>query len=150
MAVSQRRSRSFLSELLTASQRRPAIAAVAGAAAVLATTAIVNRHLARKAQRDNPPQGRFAVAKGSAPHSVLQRLIKTAEIVPVPGGFEPACDALATGKADVYGENLHLAYRIADFVPGAHVLPGHFNVVQKWRSGYASAPPQPFPWSTCL
>jgi polar amino acid transport system substrate-binding protein len=73
---------------------------------------------------------KIAVAKGSAPHNVLQRLIKNAEIVPVPGGFEPARDALAAGKADVYGENLHLAHRIADAMPGARVLPGHFNVVQ--------------------
>ena len=73
---------------------------------------------------------RVAVAQGSAPHAVLQRLIKNAEIVPVPGGFEPAREALATGKADVYGENLHLAHRIADALPGALVLPGRFNVVQ--------------------
>jgi polar amino acid transport system substrate-binding protein len=73
---------------------------------------------------------KIAVAKGSAPHNVLQRLIKNAEIVPVPGGFEAARDALATGKADVYGENLHLAHRIADALPGARVLPGQFNVVQ--------------------
>ncbi len=73
---------------------------------------------------------KIAVAQGSAPHTVLRRLIKNAEIVPVPGGFEPAREALATGKADVYGENLHLAHRIADALPGARVLPGRFNVVQ--------------------
>jgi polar amino acid transport system substrate-binding protein len=73
---------------------------------------------------------KIAVAQGSAPHTVLRRLIKSAEIVPVPGGFEPAREALATGKADVYGENLHLAHRIADALPGARVLPGRFNVVQ--------------------
>jgi polar amino acid transport system substrate-binding protein len=73
---------------------------------------------------------KVAVAQGSAPHTVLTRLIKNAEIVPVPGGFEPAREALATGKADVYGENLHLAHRIADALPGARVLPGRFNVVQ--------------------
>jgi len=73
---------------------------------------------------------KIAVAQGSAPHTVLRGLIKNAEIVPVPGGFEPARDALATGKADVYGENLHLAHRIADALPGARVLPGRFNVVQ--------------------
>ena len=76
------------------------------------------------------PGVKIAVAQGSAPHTVLGRLIKNAEIVPVPGGFEPARDALATGKADVYGENLHLAHRIADALPGARVLPGRFNVVQ--------------------
>ena len=73
---------------------------------------------------------KIAVAQGSAPHAVLLRLIKNAEIVPVPGGFEPAHESLATGKADVYGENLHLAHRIADALPGARVLPGRFNVVQ--------------------
>ena len=73
---------------------------------------------------------KIAVAQGSAPHTVLQRLIKNAEIVPIPGGFEPAREALSTGKADVYGENLHLAHRVADALPGARVLPGRFNVVQ--------------------
>lgn len=73
---------------------------------------------------------KIAVAQGSAPHAVLGRLIKNAEIIPVPGGFEPARETLATGKVDVYGENLHLAHRIADALPGARVLPGRFNVVQ--------------------
>jgi polar amino acid transport system substrate-binding protein len=73
---------------------------------------------------------KIAVAQGSAPHTVLRRLIKNAEILPIPGGFEPAREALATGAADVYGENLHLAHRIADLLPGARVLPGRFNVVQ--------------------
>src|SRR4051812_36259874 len=73
---------------------------------------------------------KVAVALESAPHTALRRLIKNAELVPVPGGFEPALEALSTGKADVYGENVHLAHRIADALPGAHVLPGHFNVVQ--------------------
>ena len=73
---------------------------------------------------------KIAVAQGSAPHTVLRRLIKNAEIVPVPGGFEPAREALATGKAHVYGENLHLAHRIADALLGSRVLPGQFNVVQ--------------------
>src|SRR5262245_11509666 len=73
---------------------------------------------------------KIAVAQGSAPHNVLRGLIKNAEIVPVPGGFEPVREALATGKADVYGENLHLAHRIADALSGSRVLPGRFNVVQ--------------------
>lgn len=76
------------------------------------------------------PGVKIAVAQGSAPHAVLRRLIKQAEIVPVPAGFEAARETLAKGNADVYGENLHLAHRIADAVPGAHVLPGRFNVVQ--------------------
>jgi polar amino acid transport system substrate-binding protein len=82
------------------------------------------------AEEVDRPGVKIAVAEGSAPHSVLRRLIKKAEIVPLPGGFEPAREALATGKADVYNENLHIAHRIADALPGARVLPGRFNVVQ--------------------
>jgi len=82
------------------------------------------------AEEVDRPGVKIAVAQGSAPHTVLIRLIKNAEIIPVPGGFEPAREALETGAADVYGENLHLAHRIADALPGAHVLPGRFNVVQ--------------------
>jgi polar amino acid transport system substrate-binding protein len=76
------------------------------------------------------PGTRIAVAQGSAPENVLRRLIKNAEILPIPGGFDPAREALAAGKADVYGENLHLAHRIADALPGSRILPGRFNVVQ--------------------
>jgi polar amino acid transport system substrate-binding protein len=82
------------------------------------------------AEEVDRPGVKIAVAQGSGPHTVLQRLIKNAEILPIPGGFEPAREALAAGKADVYGENLHLAHRIADALPGARVLPGRFNVVQ--------------------
>src|SRR3954454_14812792 len=81
------------------------------------------------AEEVDRPGVKIAVAQGSAPDTVLRRLIKNAEIIPVPGGFEQAREALATGKADVYGENLHLAYRIADALPGARVLAGRFNVV---------------------
>jgi len=82
------------------------------------------------AEEVDKPGVKIAVAQGSAPHNVLKRLIKNAEIIPVPGGFEPAREVLAAGTADVYGENLHLAHRIADVLPGARVLPGRFNVVQ--------------------
>jgi polar amino acid transport system substrate-binding protein len=34
------------------------------------------------------------------------------------------------GKGRRYGENLHLAHRIADVLPSVRVLPGRFNVVQ--------------------
>jgi pimeloyl-ACP methyl ester carboxylesterase len=79
MAVSQRRSAS-LSGFLATAKRHPAIAGCIGAAAVLAASAIVNAHFARKAQRDNPPQGRFIdidgvrlhyVERGSGPSLVL-------------------------------------------------------------------------------
>ena len=72
---------------------------------------------------------KVAVAQGSAPDGFLTRTIKNAEIVRVPGGLIPAREALVSGRADVYGENTHLAHRIAAELPGAVVLDGRFNVV---------------------
>jgi polar amino acid transport system substrate-binding protein len=73
---------------------------------------------------------KVAVAQGSAPDGFLTRTLKNAEIVRVPGGLAPARDALATRRADVYGENVHLAHRIAAELAGATVLDGRFNLVQ--------------------
>ena len=90
---------------------------------------------------------KVAVAQGSAPHTVLQRLIKNAEIVPIPGGFEPAREALATGKADVYGENLHLP----TVLPMRYPVPAYYldaSTLFRWRSECASEPPQRFQSST--
>jgi polar amino acid transport system substrate-binding protein len=72
---------------------------------------------------------KVAVAQGSAPDNFLTRTLKHAEIVRVTGGFVPAREALVAGRADVYGENAHLAHRIAAELPGASVLEGRFNVV---------------------
>lgn len=76
------------------------------------------------------PGTKVAVAQGSAPDLFLTRTLKNAEILRVPGGFAPAREVLATGRADVYGENVHLAHRIAADILGAIVLDGRFNVVQ--------------------
>jgi len=73
---------------------------------------------------------KIAVAQGSAPDGFLTRTIKNAEILRIPGGLAPAREVLATGRADVYGENVHLASRIAAELPGAVVLDGRFNLVQ--------------------
>ena len=73
---------------------------------------------------------KVAVAQGSAPDGFLTRTLKNAEIIRVPGGLAPAREALADGRADVYGENVHLASRIAAELPGAKVLDGRFNLVQ--------------------
>src|SRR5215207_6123591 len=73
---------------------------------------------------------KIAVAEGSAPDGFLTRTIKHAEIVRVPGGLALAREVLAAEGADVYGENIHLASRIAAELPGAVVLDGRFNLVQ--------------------
>lgn len=76
------------------------------------------------------PGIKVGVAQGSAPDGFLTRTLKNAEIVRVPGGLAPAREVLAAGRADVYGENVHLAHRIAVDLPGAKVLDGRFNLVQ--------------------
>ena len=73
---------------------------------------------------------KVAVAPGSAPDGFLTRTLKNAQIIRVPGGLAPAREVLATNRADVYGENVHLAHRIAAELPGAMVLDGRFNLVQ--------------------
>lgn len=39
-------------------------------------------------------------------------------------------EVLATSRADVFAENIHLAHRLAAELPGATVLDWRFNVVQ--------------------
>lgn len=60
----------FLSSCLAALQRHPALTTVAGAATLMAGAALINRQLAQKAQRDNPPQGRFIEINGVQLHYV--------------------------------------------------------------------------------
>ena len=70
MRPSQSRSPSFLSDCLVAFRRYPVITAFSAAATLMAATAVVNRQLARKAQQDNPPQGRFIDVDGVHLHYV--------------------------------------------------------------------------------
>src|SRR4029077_21275361 len=70
MAFPRTRSPLMLSDRLVAFRRYPAITAFAGAVALVAATAIVNRHFAKKAQRDNPPRGRFIDVDGVRLHYV--------------------------------------------------------------------------------
>lgn len=70
MAFPQTRSPAFLSNCLAVFRQYPVTTAAAAAAGILAATAIVNRQLAAKAQRDNPPQGRFIDIDGVVLHYV--------------------------------------------------------------------------------
>ena len=70
MALPQKRSSSFLSDCLVTFSRYPAITAFAGVATLMAAAAIANRHYAKKAQRDNPPRGRFIDVDGVHLHYV--------------------------------------------------------------------------------
>ncbi|WP_426409250.1 hypothetical protein [Bradyrhizobium ganzhouense] len=70
MTLSRPRSSSLLLDFAALLRHRPAIAAVAGGAALLAATALVNRQLARKAERENPPRGKFIDVDGVRLHYV--------------------------------------------------------------------------------
>ena len=70
MALPQSRSTSFLSSCVSAFRAYPVTTAVAAAAGLLAATAVVNRQLAQKAQRDNPPKGQFIEVDGVRLHYV--------------------------------------------------------------------------------
>ena len=70
MAFARTRSTSFLSDCISILRQYPVAAALGAAAGVLAATAVVNGQLARKAQRDNPPQGKFIEIDGVRLHYV--------------------------------------------------------------------------------
>src|SRR5689334_24055306 len=70
MTFPQTRSSSFLSDCLVSFRRSPAIIAFAGAATLVAATAIANQQLAKKAQLDNPPRGHFLDLDGVRLHYV--------------------------------------------------------------------------------
>ena len=70
MAFLRARSPSFLSSCVSVFRHYPVITTVAAAAGLLAATAVVNRQLAQKAQRDNPPKGHFIEVDGVRLHYV--------------------------------------------------------------------------------
>jgi len=61
---------SVLDKSLSAIKARPYVAAAGLIAGALAVSAIVNRQLAKKAQRENPPTGRFMEVNGVRIHYV--------------------------------------------------------------------------------
>ncbi|UPK31278.1 alpha/beta hydrolase (plasmid) [Bradyrhizobium sp. 195] len=63
-------SRPFQFERKASLRRQPVITIAAVAAVVLAATALINRQLAKKAQRDNPPKGQFIEIDGVRLHYV--------------------------------------------------------------------------------
>lgn len=76
------------------------------------------------------PGMRIAVAQGSAPDTVLTRMLHQATLVRIQGGIGPARAALSGGTADLYADNLHICHQIARQVTGAVVLDGRFNTVR--------------------
>jgi pimeloyl-ACP methyl ester carboxylesterase len=70
MAFPRTRSPSLLSSCLSVLRHYPVTTAIAATAGLLTATAVVNRQLAQKAQRDNPPKGQFIEIDGVRLHYV--------------------------------------------------------------------------------
>jgi polar amino acid transport system substrate-binding protein len=85
------------------------------------------REFADASQVDRPGV-KIAVIKDGAPDVFLSRTLKSAELVRIASGRDDAIEALKSGKADVYGSNAPIVYRVADGFPTAKIVLGHFNL----------------------
>ncbi|MGY3410799.1 pimeloyl-ACP methyl ester carboxylesterase [Bradyrhizobium sp. GM5.1] len=103
------RSSSLLSDCLSAITRHPGAAAFAAAGTLVAATAIINRRLANKAKRDNPPQGRFIDVEGVRLHYLERGRGKP--LVLFHGNGSMVQDFVSSGLIDLAAEN----YRVMVF-----------------------------------
>jgi polar amino acid transport system substrate-binding protein len=76
------------------------------------------------------PGVKVAVIQGSATDGFLSHTLKHALIVRLLGGLVSAREALSFGRADVYADYTHIAYRLQAEIPGATVLVAPFNVAR--------------------
>jgi pimeloyl-ACP methyl ester carboxylesterase len=109
MAFLRARSPSFLSSCVSVFRHYPVITTVAAAAGLLAATAVVNRQLAQKAQRDNPPKGHFIEVDGVRLHYVERG--KGGPLVLFHGNGSMIQDFESSGLIDLAAKN----YRVIVF-----------------------------------
>jgi len=101
--------RSFMSNCLSVFRQYPATTTIAASAAVLAATAVVNRQLAQKALRDNPPKGQFIEIDGVRLHYVERG--KGRPLVLFHGNVSMIQDFESSGLINLAAEN----YRVIVF-----------------------------------
>jgi polar amino acid transport system substrate-binding protein len=77
------------------------------------------------------PGVRIGVPARSAPDLFLTRALRSAQLVRVPGGEEPALDLLRGGGADAYADNAHVLTRYAARLPGSRVLEDRYTVIRQ-------------------
>ena len=109
MALPRARSSSFLSSCFSVLQKYPVTTAAAATAGLLAITAVVNRQLAQKAQRDNPPKGQFIEVDGVRLHYVERGAGRP--LVLFHGNGSMIQDFESSGLIDLAAEN----YRVIVF-----------------------------------
>ncbi len=124
MAFPHGRSSSFLSNCLAVAKAYPVATAAAATVSVLVVTAIVNRQLAEKALRDNPPQGHFVDVDGVRLHYVERG--EGRPLVLFHGNGSMIQDFESSGLIDMAAEN----YRVIVFDrPGFGHSPRPRNIV---------------------
>jgi pimeloyl-ACP methyl ester carboxylesterase len=109
MAFPRTRTRSLLSSCNSVVRQYPLATAFAAAAGLLAATALVNRQLAQKADRDNPPKGHFIEVDGVRLHYVERG--EGRALVLFHGNGSMIQDFQSSGLIDLAAEN----YRVIVF-----------------------------------
>jgi hypothetical protein len=112
MALPRTRASSFLSNFVSVLQKCPVPSAVAAAAGLLAVTAVVNRQLAQKAQRDNPPKGQFIEINGVHLHYVERGAGRP--LVLLHGNGSMIQDFESSGLIDLAAENYRVIVPVSD------------------------------------
>jgi len=83
------------------------------------------------------PGVKVGVSRGGGSDQFLSRALKSAQVVPVPGGVPNAVEALRTGAVDVWAANPVTLREIEDALPGSVIVPG------AWTTGrYAASLPK--------
>src|SRR4051794_26265949 len=109
MALPRTRTPSFLSSCDTFIRQYPMATSLVAAAGLLAGTAFVNRQLAQKADRDNPPEGNFMEIDGVRLHYVERG--EGRALVLFHGNGSMIQDFQSSGLIDLAAEN----YRVIVF-----------------------------------
>ena len=131
MRILKKRSPSLTATTLHALAEYPFASAVVAAAGLMAAAAVVNRRLADKALRDNPPQGRFIDIDGVRLHYVERGSGRP--LVLLHGNGSMIQDFESSGLIDLAAKD----YRVIVFDrPGfGHSLrPRQISSRMRWRS----------------
>src|SRR6202158_3698390 len=102
-------TRSFVGRSRTIAQAHPYAVAAAATVGALAISALVNRHLARNAENDNPPAGQFLEVNGVRLHYVERG--SGAPLVLLHGNGSMIQDFESSGLIDLAAKN----YRVIVF-----------------------------------
>lgn len=89
-------------------------------------TAAPGQEFADATQVDRPGV-KIGVGLNSAQDVFLSRMLKSAELVRMPGGRTDAIETLRSGRANLWASNATQAQRIIGGLSGATVVPGAFN-----------------------